>query len=49
MSNYRRWFVEGGTRFAKSFNVPQQLGGGAVTIHPGYVQIYVGLGANFHY
>ena len=47
--NFGNWFVEGGTRFAKSFNVPQQLGGGAVTIHPGYVQIYVGLGANFHY
>ena len=47
--NFGNWFIEGGTRFAKSFNVPQQLGGGAVSIHPGYVQIYVGLGANLHY
>lgn len=37
--NFGAWFVEGGARFAKSFNVPQQLGAGAVTIHPGYVQI----------
>ena len=47
--NFGNWFIEGGTRFAKSFNVPQQLGGGAVTIHPGYIQIYAGLGANFRY
>ena len=47
--NFGTWYIEGGARFAKSFNVPQQLGGGAVSIHPGYVQIYVGLGANLHY
>ena len=47
--NFGSWFVEGGARFAKSFNVPQQLGGGAVSIHPGYVQIYVGLGAALRY
>jgi hypothetical protein len=47
--NFGNWFVEGGTRFSKSFNVPQQLGDGAVTIHPGYVQIYVGVGGNFRY
>ena len=47
--NFGKWFLEGGTRFAKSFNVPQQLGGGAVTIHPGYLQIYVGVGANLRY
>jgi len=47
--NFGKWFIEGGTRFSKSFNVPQQLGGGAVTIHPGYVQIYVGIGGNFSY
>jgi hypothetical protein len=33
---------------AKSFNVPQQLGDGAVKIHPSYFQIYAGLGLNFH-
>jgi hypothetical protein len=47
--NFGNWFVEGGARFAKSFNVPQQLGGGAVAIHPGYVQIYVGLGGKLRY
>jgi hypothetical protein len=45
--NFGRWYVAGGTRFAKSFNVPQQLGQGTVTIHPGYIQIYLGIGANF--
>jgi hypothetical protein len=47
--NLGKWFVEGGTRFSKSFNVPQQLGDGALTIHPGYVQIYLGVGANLTY
>lgn len=47
--NFGKWYIEGGARFAKSFNVPQQLGAGAVTIHPGYVQIYLGVGANLRY
>ena len=47
--NFGKWFIEGGTLFSKSFNVPQQLGDGAVTIHPGYVQIYLGIGANLSY
>jgi hypothetical protein len=47
--NFGKWFVEGGARFAKSFNVPQQLGDGAVKIHPSYLQIYLGLGLNFHH
>ena len=47
--NFGGWFIEGGSRFAKSFNVPQQLGGGGVSIHPGYIQIYVGLGVNLRY
>ena len=47
--NFGKWFLESGARFSKSFNVPQQLGDGAVTIHPGYLQIYVGVGANFRY
>ena len=46
--NFGKWFVVGGARFAKSFNVPQQLGDGAVRIHPSYFQIYAGLGLNFH-
>ena len=47
--NFGAWFLEGGARYAKSFNVPQQLGDGAVTIHPGYIQIYAGVGMNFAY
>jgi hypothetical protein len=47
--NFGPWFVEGGGRFAKAFNVPQQLGDGAVTIHPGYIQIHAGVGLNFRY
>ena len=42
----KRYFVEGGVRFIKSFNVPQQFGSAnAVTVHPGYFQVFVGLGA----
>ena len=47
--NFGVWFLEGGARYAKSFNVPQQLGDGAVTVHPGYFQIYAGVGMNFAY
>jgi hypothetical protein len=39
--------VDGGVRFLKSFNVPQQLGAGSVTIHPGYFQYYLGVGVSF--
>lgn len=46
--NFGKWFVTGGSRFAKSFNVPQQLGDGAVKIHPSYFQIYAGVGLNLH-
>ncbi len=46
--NFGQWYGEGGVRYVKSFNVPQQLGAGAVTIHPAYFQIYVGVGLNFH-
>lgn len=42
-----RFPVETGVRFLKSFNVPQQLGDGSVEIQPGYIQYYVGVGANF--
>ena len=39
--------LDGGVKYLKSFSVPQQLGGGAVTIHPEYFQIYFGVGASF--
>lgn len=42
--HYHGFSVEGGARFLKSFNVPQQLGNAsAVHIHPGYVQVFVGI------
>lgn len=47
--NFGKWFITGGARYAKTFNVPQQLGDGAVRIHPGYLQLYAGLGFNFHH
>jgi len=41
----KRYFIESGVRFIKSFNLPQQFGNAAaVTIHPGYFQIFIGLG-----
>ncbi len=39
--------VDGGVRFLKSFNVPQQLGAGSVTIQPGYFMYYLGVGVSF--
>jgi len=39
--------LDGGVKYLKSFSVPQQLGDGAVTIHPEYFQIYFGVGASF--
>jgi len=39
--------IETGVRWLKSFNVPQQLGEGAVTVHPAYVQYYLGVGVTF--
>jgi hypothetical protein len=44
--NFDRFLIEGGVRFLKSFNVPQQLGpSDAVRVHPGYFQIFVGFGS----
>jgi opacity protein-like surface antigen len=39
--------VDGGVRYLKSFNVPQQLGGDAVTVYPQYFQVYLGVGLSF--
>ena len=39
--------IETGVRYLKSFNVPQQLGEGAVSVHPEYIQFYVAVGVNF--
>jgi hypothetical protein len=45
--NFRGFLVDAGVRFPKTFGVPQQLGLGAERIHPGYFQIYLGIGADF--
>jgi opacity protein-like surface antigen len=43
--NFRdRWSIDIGARWLHSYGVPQQLGAGAVTVEPGYVQYKLGLG-----
>ncbi len=43
--NFRnRWNIDAGVRVLHAYGVPQQLGDGAVTIHPGYVQYRIGVG-----
>lgn len=42
-----RFPVDVGVRYLKSFNVPQQLGTGAVTVYPQYFQFYIGVGMSF--
>lgn len=43
--NFRdRWSIEAGVRWLHQYGVPQQLGDGAVTIQPGYLQAKVGIG-----
>jgi len=41
--NFGRWGVDGGVRFLKQYGVPQQLGDGAVTIQPAYLQYRLGV------
>ena len=41
--NFGRWGIDGGVRFLKQYGVPQQLGDGAVTIQPSYIQYRLGL------
>jgi hypothetical protein len=41
--------VEVGTRYVRTFNVPQQLGQGAVSVSPSYIQIYVAVGLGFDF
>jgi len=38
-----RWGIDVGARWLHAYGVPQQLGDGAVTIEPGYVQLKVGV------
>lgn len=40
--------LDGGVRYVKSFNVPQQLGlDDSEKIHPQYFQVYLGIGVSF--
>jgi hypothetical protein len=41
--NFGRWGVDGGVRFLKQYGVPQQLGDGAETIQPAYLQGRLGV------
>src|SRR5262249_18437941 len=41
--NFGRWGIDGGVRYLKQYGVPQQLGAGAVTIQPAYLQYRLGL------
>lgn len=40
---HRRVSIEGGFRYLKSFDVPQQLGEGSVRVEPEYLQIFFGV------
>jgi len=41
--NFGRWGIDGGVRFLEQYGVPQQLGAGAVTIQPSYLQYRLGV------
>jgi hypothetical protein len=41
--NFGVWGIDGGVRFLKQYGVPQQLGDGAVTIQPSYLQSRLGV------
>jgi len=41
--NFGRWGIDGGVRFLQQYGVPQQLGAGAVTIQPSYIQYRLGV------
>ncbi len=41
--NFGTWGIDGGVRFLKQYGVPQQLGDGAVTIQPAYLQWRLGV------
>jgi len=42
-----RFNLDGGVRYVKTFNVPQQLGEGSVPIDPEYFQVFLGFGVSF--
>ena len=41
--DFGRWGIDGGVRYLKQYGVPQQLGDGAVTIQPSYLQYRLGV------
>jgi hypothetical protein len=44
---HRHGYVDLGVRYLKSYSVPVPLEYGPVTVHPEYLQIYLGIGVNF--
>jgi opacity protein-like surface antigen len=42
-----RFNLDGGVRYVKTFNVPQQLGEDSVPINPEYFQVFLGFGVSF--
>jgi hypothetical protein len=46
--NFGRWGLDGGVRLLKQYGVPQQLGTGSVTLHPGYIQTRFGVSFPIH-
>lgn len=45
--NFRnRWNLDAGVRWLHQYGVPQQLGAGAVTVQPAYLQARVGIGVD---
>ncbi len=41
--NFGLWGIDGGVRYLKQYGVPQQLGDGAVTVQPSYLQYRLGV------
>lgn len=41
--DFGRWGLDGGIRYLEQYGVPQQLGDGAVTIQPSYLQYRLGV------
>lgn len=44
--NFGTFGVDGGVRFLKQYGVPQQLGDGAVTVQPSYIEYRIGVSLN---
>jgi opacity protein-like surface antigen len=45
--NFGHWGLDGGVRYLQQYGLPQQLGAGAVTIQPSYLQYRLGVSLMF--